>query len=228
MTECVRRRMVSDLEAFLLPLQAASPPRFSAWMTSQADWDRFTKALASLKEALEGVNLAEGARRDGSSSGGAAFTLCERSALTERIFLARTLASGDLTWFVARVESVQGHGQQTRDVVTGVRRHAEKPPKPAAVEDGQRRLAPSAWQELAAGAKAVEDGAPALAEATCALWPQAVEALGGSAACRDKRTHYYFAHCNLRESPPGPTVTKVGSATERTPGDLQVSVSLVQ
>ncbi|WP_437585301.1 hypothetical protein [Sorangium sp. So ce1000] len=197
-SDCLRRRMVRELDAFLLPLKGGSLPRFKGWMKSQADWNRFVKSLALLDEELQWVNLAEGSRLDGTGRG-VTFMACEHAALVERFFFARALAGRDPAAFARRVEALQSVGRKARAAVAEVRRHAAAPPNAAVPPDGRQPMARSEWKDLATWAKDVDEVPRALAAATCELWPEAAAALGGSQACSERLDLYYIGHCALGE-----------------------------
>ena len=58
--ECLRRKMIADLDAVLLPLKKSDQARFKALMREQATWNRFIDVACDVEEELDWLEMAGG------------------------------------------------------------------------------------------------------------------------------------------------------------------------
>lgn len=188
--ECLRRTMIADLDAVLLPLKKADAAKFEALMKEQAEWNRAVEVACDLEEERFWIDLVTGGRDDGTLRS-YAYMGCMEGAYTERILFARSLAAKDLGPLVKRIEATQKDGEEAREQLSHLRKTAEAfvlvPPAPP---DGMES---ADWKSIGESGEKVAASAVSMAKSTCEAWPDLAKALGGRGACEAKMELHYTA-----------------------------------
>jgi hypothetical protein len=191
--DCLRRKMIADLDAVLLPLKKAEEPKFKALMKEQAEWNRHLAIACELEEERFWVDLVTGARDDGTLRG-YTYLGCLDKAYTERILFARSLAAKDDKLLVKRVDDTQKDGAATKEALAQLQKTAEAfvlvPPK---VEEPFQN---ADWKAIGESSGKVGAAAASMAKSTCETWAGLAKALGGKEACETKVELYYAAQFN--------------------------------
>ncbi|UQA55305.1 lysozyme inhibitor LprI family protein [Polyangium aurulentum] len=196
--ECMRRKMVADLDAVLLPLKSSDPARFSQLMKEQAVWNRFVKSQCWIEEELQWLDLTTGQRDDGTMRS-YAYLGCLMDATAERTLYARALANKDPGAVEKRVKAREKLGAEAdrsrAELLTKAQGFEKSPPK---VEPG---MVEADWKKIIEEAKASQDGATELATMTCEGWKELGGKLGDKRACEASMRLYYLGHGTVEEEP---------------------------
>jgi hypothetical protein len=188
--ECMRRKMVADLDAVLLPLKSSDPKRFAELMKEQAVWNRYVKSRCWVAEELEWLDLATGQRDDGTMRG-YAYIGCLSEALAERTLYARALANKDAGAVHKRVLARDTRGARDEralaELFTKAQGFEKNPPRP---EPG---MVEADWKKIVEETKTSQDGASELATMTCAGWKELEAKLGDKRTCESSLRLYYLA-----------------------------------
>ncbi|MBK8253317.1 MAG: hypothetical protein IPK82_11715 [Polyangiaceae bacterium] len=185
--ECLRKKMIADLDAVLLPLKKKDETKFKALMKEQAEWNRNVEVACRLEEERFWVDLKTGLRDDGTMRS-YPYMGCIDKAYTERILLAQSLASGKLDPLVKRIGEVDADGLAVENEMKALRSTADAfvlaPPKE---EDG---MAVADWKTISADVEKVQTAVANMAKSTCDTWPDLSKALGKE--CVLKVGRYYY------------------------------------
>ncbi len=188
--DCLRRSMIADLDAVLLPLKSTDAVRFKVLMVEQAKWNRFSERACSLEEKRVWLDTETGELSDGTARG-YAYMACLDKAYSERSLYARTFAAATLEPLVKRVDSAQNEGEAVKAAIAHLKadsaRFVKSPPH---LEEGAQR---ADWAAIGAACDEVGKDVQGLAKSSCETWPELAKALGGMDACLPKAELYYFA-----------------------------------
>jgi hypothetical protein len=197
-SECIRRKMVADLDAVLLPLKSSDPARFSQLMKEQAVWNRYVESRCWIQEELQWLDLATGQRDDGTMRG-YTYIGCLSEATAERTLYARALANKDPGAVEKRVKARDKRGTDDEralaELLTKAQRFEKSPPK---VEPG---MVEPEWKKIVEETKASQDRASELATMTCEGWKPLSEKLGDKRTCEASMRLYYLAQGTWEEEP---------------------------
>lgn len=188
--ECLRRKMIKDLDDVLVPLKKSDETKFKALMKEQADWNRNVDVACWLEEERSWLDLASGGRDDGTMRS-YAFMGCLDDAYTDRILYARSLAAGKIEPLVKRIEEKQADGRGVREALTALKAAAAKftADKPKV----EPPLMEADWKRVGESAENVGGASAMMAASTCSAWPDLAKALGGKEGCTTKVELYYLA-----------------------------------
>lgn len=187
--ECLRKKMIADLDAVLVPLKKSDETKFKALMKEQAEWNRNIEVACKLEEERFWIDLATGGRDDGTMRS-YTYLGCLSGAYTDRILYAQSLAAGKLPPLVKRIEETQKDGAEVKRVLAEIKNTAEgfvkSPPKlEAGVESAD-------WGMIASSCEKVATASASMAKSTCEAWPDLAKELGGKDKCAAKVELYYF------------------------------------
>jgi len=191
--DCLKKKMIKDLDEVLLPLKKADKAKFDALMKEQAEWNRTMEKACLLEEERMWVDFSTGLRDDGTFR---SYTWlgCYSQAYTERTMYARTLASGKLDPLVKHIDETQKSGAETRDALADIQKKALAfLAKPAPAEEP---LSVPDWKAITEELATVIGATKTLATSTCEAWPDLAKALGGKEKCLAKAELYYYVQGN--------------------------------
>ncbi len=186
--ECMRREMIADLDAVLLPLEASDPTRFAQLMKEQAVWNKYVKSRCWLHEELAWLDLKTGQRSDGTMRG-YAYLGCLIQATAERTYYARALGNKNAKAVNARVLARQkpGANDALHELSLAAMKFEKNPPK---VEAG---MVAADWKKILEETKAEQSGRNDLADMTCDGWKELAAEYQSKASCVDSVRLYYTA-----------------------------------
>ena len=199
-SQCVKKRMIADLDTVLLPLKSKDPDRFHALMKEQADWNRFIESACFIEEERMWVDFDTGERQDGTMRS-LGYLGCMSSGLTERELYARELSTGGIAALVKRIEERQADGAKVKIVIANIAAKVAgfvktPPPKsPDAVSEAD-------FPRIQKESEAMQTRTVSLAAETCNGWPDLAKALGGKDACLQKAELYYYVQGNAPDAAP--------------------------
>jgi hypothetical protein len=188
--QCVRRKMVADLDTVLVPLKTSQPARFKALMAEQADWNRYIESACFIEEERMWVDFQTGTRDDGTMRS-LPYLGCFSSGMTERLLYARSLAAGSTAVLARHIESKQADGAKVKTIVADIATRSaafakSPPPKPAdAVSEAD-------FPRIQKESEAMQKRTVSLAKAACSGWPELATALGGATSCEAKAELYFY------------------------------------
>ncbi len=191
--DCLKKKMIKDLDEVLLPLKSADKAKFDALMKEQAEWNRTMEKACLLEEERMWVDFTTGLRDDGTFR---SYTWlgCYSQAYTERTMYARTLASGKLEPLVKHIDDTQKSGAETRDALADIQKRAVAfLANPAAA---QEPLTVPDWKAITDELATLIGATKKLATSTCETWPDLAKALGGKEKCLAKAELYYYVQGN--------------------------------
>lgn len=188
--ECMRREMIADLDAVLLPLEASDPTRFAQLMKEQAVWNKYLKSRCWLQEELAWIDRATGQRSDGTMRG-YAYLGCLMQATAERTYYARALGNKNAKAVHQRVLARQKRGAKDADALHELSLAATKFEKnPPKVEPG---MVAADWKKISEEIKAEHAGMNELADMTCNGWKELAAEFQSKASCVATVRPYYTA-----------------------------------
>jgi hypothetical protein len=192
-TECLKKRMIADLDAILVPLEKTDKAKFDALMKEQAEWNRAVQAACDVEEERFWLDLSTGHRYDGTYRG-YTWLGCFDKAYTERILYARALGAGKPAPLVKRIVALQTDGAAVETALSDLAKRAavfeKSPPPPDPSDAGED------WKKLIDEIGKVQSAAGSLAKSTCAAWPEIAKGLGPKTPCEPALKAYYFAQMN--------------------------------